>query len=36
MGAILVSDNLLTDKNLIREMWTDRFEALGTPSENAL
>ena len=35
MGAFLVNDRLLTDKNLIREMWTDHFEALGTPSENA-
>ena len=35
MGAFLVSDNLLIDKNLIREMWADHFEALGTPSENA-
>ena len=35
MGACLVNDNLLTDKNLIREMWADHFEALGTPSDNA-
>ena len=35
MGAFSVNDNLLTDKNLIREMWADHFEALGTPSENA-
>ena len=35
MGAFLVNDNLLTDKNLIREMWADHFEALGTLSENA-
>ena len=35
MGAFLVNDNLLTDKNLIHEMWADHFEALGTPSENA-
>ena len=35
MGAFLVNDNLLTDKNLIREMWADHFEALGTPSDNA-
>ena len=34
MGAFLVNDNL-TDKNLIREMWADYFEALGTSSENA-
>ena len=35
MGAFLVNDNLLTDKNLIREMWADDFKALDTPSENA-
>ena len=35
MGAFLVNDNLLTDKNYIREMWADHFQALGTPSENA-
>ena len=35
MGAFLVNDNLLNDKNLIREIWVDHFEALGTPSENA-
>ena len=35
MGAFLLNDNLLTDKNLIREMWADHFEALCTPSENA-
>ena len=35
MGAFLVNDNLLTDNNLIREMWADHFEALGTPSDNA-
>ena len=35
MGAFLVNDNLLTDKNLICEMWADHFEALGTPSYNA-
>ena len=26
--------NLLTDRNLIRDMWADHFKALGTPSEN--
>ena len=26
--------NLLTDRNVIRDMWADHFEALGTPSEN--
>ena len=36
MGASLVNDNLLTDKNLIREMWADRFEALVTPSLSTL
>ena len=35
MGAFLVNDNLLTDKNLICEMLTDHFEAFGIPSENA-
>ena len=35
MGACLVNDNLPTDKNLIREIWAEHFEALGTPSENA-
>ena len=25
---------LLTDRNLIRNIWADHFEALGTPSEN--
>ena len=35
MDIFLVNDNLLTDQNFIREMWTDHFEALGTPSENA-
>ena len=34
MSAFLVNGNLLTDKNLIRDMWADHFEALGTPSEN--
>ena len=34
MSAFLVNDNLLTDRNLIRDMWADHFEALGTPSEN--
>ena len=35
MSAFLVNDNLLTDNNLIREMWADHFEASGTPSDNA-
>ena len=30
----LVNVNLLTDRNLIRDMWADHFEALGTLSEN--
>ena len=34
MSAFLVNGNLLTDRNLIRDMWADHFEALGTPSEN--
>ena len=29
-----MNGNLLTDRNLIRDMWPDHFEALGTPSEN--
>ena len=34
MSAFPVNGNLLTDRNLIRDMWADHFEALGTPSEN--
>ena len=34
MSAFLVENKLITDKNLIREMWADHFEALGTPSVN--
>ena len=34
MNAFLVNGNLLTDRNLIHDMWADHFEALGTPSEN--
>ena len=34
MSAFLVENKLITDKNLICEMWTDRFEELGTPSVN--
>ena len=34
MSAFLVEDKLITDKNLIREMWVNRFEALGTPSNS--
>ena len=33
MSAFLVNGNLLTDRNLIRDMSADHFEALGTPSE---
>ena len=29
-----MSGNLLTDRNVIRDMWADHFEALGTPTEN--
>ena len=29
-----MNGNLLTDRNLIRDMWADHFEALDTPSEN--
>ena len=32
MSAFLVKDKLITDKNLIRKMWVNHFEALGTPS----
>ena len=32
MSAFLV--NLLTYRNVIRDMWADHFEALGTPTEN--
>ena len=31
MSAFLVNGNLLTDRNLILDMWVDHFEALGTP-----
>ena len=33
MSAFLVNGELLTDKNKIRDMWADHFEALGSPSE---
>ena len=33
MSAFLVNGKLITDKNKIREMWADQFEALGTPSD---
>ena len=34
MSAFLVEDRLITDKNLIREMWVNHFEALGIPSNS--
>ena len=34
MSAFLMNGNLLTDRNVIRDMWADHFEALGTPTEN--
>ena len=34
MSAFLVNGELITDKNKIRNMWADHFEALGTPSSN--
>ena len=33
MSAFVVNDELLTDKNKIRDMWADHFEALGSRSE---
>ena len=35
MNPFLVDGKLLTDKNRIREMWTDHFESLGTPSDSS-
>ena len=35
MSAFLVNGDLLTDRKVIRAMWADHFEALGTPSEIA-
>ena len=35
MSAFLVGGKLITDKNLIRNMWADHFEFLGKPSSNA-
>ena len=29
-----MNSNLLIDRNLIRDMWANHSEALGTPSEN--
>ena len=34
MSAFLVENKLITYENLIREMWADHFETLGTPSVN--
>ena len=34
MSAFLVENKLITDKNLIREMWADHFEVIGTPWVN--
>ena len=34
MSAFLVEDKLITDRNLIGEMWVNHFEALGTPSNS--
>ena len=34
MTAFLLNDTLLTDRGKIRQMWTDHFETLGTPSVN--
>ena len=34
MSALLVEDKLITDRNLIREMWVNHFEALGTLSNS--
>ena len=34
MSAFLVKDKLITNKNLIREMWVNHFETLGTPSNS--
>ena len=34
MSAFLVNGNLLTDKDMIHDVWTDHFEVLRTPSEN--
>ena len=33
MSAFVVNGELLTDKNKIRDMWADHFEALESPSE---
>ena len=33
MSAFVVNGELLTDKNKIRDMWVDHFEALGSISE---
>ena len=33
VSVFVVNGELLTDKNKIRDMWADHFEALGSPSE---
>ena len=33
MSVFIVNGELLTDKNKIRDMWADHFEARGFPSE---
>ena len=33
-SAFLDEDKLITDRNLIREMWVNHFEALGPPSNS--
>ena len=35
MSAFLVDENLITDKNAIREMWATHFECVGTRSDNS-
>ena len=34
MSAFLAEDRLITDRNLIGDMWVNHFEALGTPSNS--
>ena len=34
MSAFFVKDKLITDEDLIREIWVNHFEALGTPSNS--
>ena len=35
VSALLVDGKLITNKNLIRNMWADHFESPGTPLTNA-